>query len=344
MSTHLATRRLLPDPRYNEATTETTVSLDEIENALSPLFESATVEGNPAARKPLRDSEFPRIARFLQLAGKHDWSLRPRTYAILRMVDRLDIMDSFVAEGLYDISFPYSPETLPRALRKSTDQAKFLELQTLVLTTQALDVESGGRRHRHLGEDGDVHFQPIKSLGRGGFGVVDHVWSRLSLSEFARKRMPRGKTFQKDKSMISEFERELTILKRLSHHHLVKFIGSYTDPNYVGLIMSPVADCDLAEFLQPDPLPKERLFHIRHFYGCLISALEYLHDNKIRHKDVKPGNILVHGSNVLLTDFGTSLDWTEKGHSTTMDQPSAMSLPYCSPEVAEYEVCHIMPN
>jgi hypothetical protein len=38
--------------------------------------------------------------------------------------------------------------------------------------------------------DADAHFNPIRKLGSGGFGVVDHVRSKLSLEEYAvRKRM-----------------------------------------------------------------------------------------------------------------------------------------------------------
>jgi serine/threonine protein kinase len=77
--------------------------------------------------------------------------------------------------------------------------------------------------------------------------------------------------------------------------------------------MSPVADCDLLVFLKVTSLPAERRIDLRHFYGCLASALSYLQENKICHKDIKPSNILVHGSNVLITDFGTSRDWSYYG-------------------------------
>jgi serine/threonine protein kinase len=297
-----------------------------------------------AARNPFEDSIFLRITRLLELSGKPAWSLRPRTYAVLRMINRVDIMDSFVTGGLYDISFPYSEKTLPDVLRSPAARSKFLELQPLVLATQAADVESGKGRHRHFAQDGDIHFKRIKQLGKGGFGEVDHVFGRLSFDEFARKRIPRGKTFQKDKMAILDFVRELEILKRLSHRHLVKYIGSYTDPKYIGIIMSPVADSNLAQFLEASPFPTERFICLRRFYGCLSSALLYLHENKIRHKDVKPLNILVHGDNILITDFGTSFDWTDRGHSTTSNIPAGpRTLAYCSPEVCSWEVSCITP-
>lgn len=303
-----------------------------------------TLDDRPAAIKPFKDSVFLQITQLLERFGKRAWSLRPRTYAILRMINRVDTMNTFVAEGLYDISLPYSQKTLPDTLKDPTIRLKFLEVQSLVLTIQATDIESGDGQHRHFAQDADIHFELIKQLGKGGFGKVDHVRSRLSRNDFARKRISRGRKFR-DKAALLGFEQELEILKRLSHRHLVKYIGSYTDPRHVGLIMSPVADSNLAQFLELSPLPTEQLIYLRRFYGCLSSALGYLHENRIRHKDIKPFNILVHGDNALITDFGTSLDWRDRGHSTTSDEPtSPLTLAYCSPEVVHWEVSCITPR
>lgn len=42
------------------------------------------------------------------------------------------------------------------------------------------------------------------------------------------------------------------------------------------------------------------------------------------------------GSNVLLTDFGTALNWTEDGGSTSVDAPGTLTWQYCSPEQASH--------
>lgn len=98
--------------------------------------------------------------------------------------------------------------------------------------------------------------------------------------------------------------------------------------------MAPVADHDLSAFYQSVTTEKTPL--LRSFFGCLAGALDCLHTFKIRHRDIKPQNILVKGSHVYLTDFGISLDWEHLSRSTTTEDTAKSPL-YCAPEVARWE-------
>ena len=68
-------------------------------------------------------------------------------------------------------------------------------------------------------------------------------------------------------------------------------------------------------------------------------TIQYLHKNQIRHRDIKPANILVYGTNVLLVDFGLSLDWRDLGQSTTTALCGRTPL-YAAPEVMEGRSCN----
>ena len=103
----------------------------------------------------------------------------------------------------------------------------------------------------------------------------------------------------------------------------------------MGLIMSPVAEMDLSTYLKrADTLKHQEL---RTFFGCLARALEFLHKQNVRHKDTKPGNILVDGGKVLFTDFGLSFDFTDVNGSTTLSMVNGITPRYCAPEVAMQE-------
>ena len=116
-----------------------------------------------------------------------------------------------------------------------------------------------------------------------------------------------------------------------------KFLRSYTDPKYIGLLISPVADCDLKTFLEQDPFSKDNHYLLRGFFGCLCSAVLYLHESKCRHRDLKPANILVYMKTIRITDFGTARDWSERSRSTTTGWRGAYTPGYAAPEVVYEE-------
>src|SRR5262249_34824631 len=115
-------------------------------------------------------------------------------------------------------------------------------------------------------------------------------------------------------------------------------VSSYTDPNYIGFLMDPAADCDLDQFLRrmSDDADFAQVHRrtLKHFFGCLATAIDYLHSNGFRHRDLKPSNILVHDFGVYVADFGTSLDWLACRKQTTQDR-IPVSEYYMAPEVAK---------
>ena len=74
--------------------------LEEIEKAISSILACHSRDSNPTEQMPLKNSDFLEIANLLKLAGKRDWSLRPRTYALLQLMDRPGLVNSFVKQGV----------------------------------------------------------------------------------------------------------------------------------------------------------------------------------------------------------------------------------------------------
>ncbi|RTE76738.1 hypothetical protein BHE90_008812 [Fusarium euwallaceae] len=324
---------------------------EQCEAAMSALFKKIEERG-----KPLSQDDIKEIQDILCKAGKPTWSARPRTYAVLRMINMVDLMDIFVAQNLFDLNFPYAIGLIPIEVKPQSARNKFFKKQSLVLTGIKA-AETG--QHATLGEqahardfDGDTprliptdsfilaiaadpNFTNLKRLGGGGQGIVERVTSKLSLKDYARKSMLRSRKFEGSGDAEKAFRNELQNLRKLSHRHLVKYVGSYTDPRVFAILLLPVADMDLKTFLSRAPFPQSELSSVRGYFGCITAGIAYLHRSSIRHKDITPRNVLIKDNNIFVTDFGLSLDWSEVSKSKTDGPRGKVTRDYVAPEVWE---------
>jgi serine/threonine protein kinase len=285
-------------------------------------------------RERFSENDVREITKILETLENGVWSRIPRTYIVLRLIGRLDAVESFVHPDCSDTWFPFTKLSLPTVLRH--DAAQFLEAQKLVCNMKALNLERVDTGHCHFPDPDEIPLKKIGQLGKGGSGFVERVISTITHKEYALKLIKRGQTFKKDRRVLRNYEKELANLKKVSHahRHIIPLVGSYTDPRCVGILF-PVADCNLAEFMEQSAETEERWL-IRTYFGCLASALSFLHDSSIRHKDIKPHNILIKDREPLFTDFGLALDWSQLGHSTTLG-PTGITPQYGAPEVAACE-------
>ncbi|KAI9801905.1 MAG: hypothetical protein M1833_002219 [Piccolia ochrophora] len=220
------------------------------------------------------------------------------------------------------------------------------------------DWSGTGERHLELGPNDEIPLVEGQFLGRGTFGDVHKATCKSGKLTVARK-----KVYLRRRMRMKELYREVEILEKLDHEHIVKFVGSYTQAKVLGLIMWPAAVCDLGYFL--DELdsfdreaavdgpwaalrlsindtdgggrrPLEALKFLRAQYGCIANTLRYLHKRSIRHRDLKPANILLTSEKAYLTDFGVGLDFSELSKSYT-EGPLNGTPRYYSPEMASYQ-------
>ncbi|KAE8443967.1 hypothetical protein EG329_001191 [Mollisiaceae sp. DMI_Dod_QoI] len=326
----LASKELLQKVILARAPLATSSPLAEtVRSRLDDFFNRGT-----RSQTAYTDSEIQHVSLLLRQVNTQ-WSKVPRTYIILRTITCLNLLDTFIDLGFSDYWFPVTERGLPHCLYSSR-RAQFVAAQSLVMT-RSLDLEKGDKgQHHHFRHNEPLPFEEKGVLGTGGFGQVDRILSLISFREYARKRVPRSTIFGGRKTEdVKLFIAEIQVLKRLKHRHVAEFVGSYTDSRYMGLIMSPVAEMDLSTYLASANAASHK--ELRTFFGCLARALEFLHGKRIRHKDIKPSNILVHRGNVLFTDFGLAFDFTDAEGSTTASAVNGMTPKYCAPEVANHE-------
>lgn len=149
------------------------IPLPDLEKALLQYCTPPPSKTKSSSGPFITDEAFQHIASLLQHLESHNrregWSKRPRTYTVLRNIDRLDLFQQFINLGLNDISFPYSREKLPKVLKDDLVCSNFMAAQQYVLT-DATQLENGPDGRHTITKNGDDLYHVIRHLGRGGFG------------------------------------------------------------------------------------------------------------------------------------------------------------------------------
>ena len=173
-----------------------------------------------------------------------------------------------------------------------------------------------------------------KPLGSGTYGKVYKVREISTGQLYALKRIAAGS----GSSQVSSDDRvrnEMKVMRKLSHHHITTLAYSTKDRQGFSLYILPVAECDLGAYLETHVKnSKYTQKQIYAWFGCLIGALDYAHRNGIKHKDMKPGNILIDesGERIMVTDFGLAKDFSAQGTSRTTGPVVVGTPKYFAPE------------
>lgn len=225
---------------------------------------------------------------------------------------------------------------------------------------EGLDWAGRGTSHVEFDKDDVLPLAQVRFLGHGVNGGVYET-------ECHGIRLAWKRRYCRKQIGIAEL-REMNILKKLDHRHIIKLVGTYTHGPFLGLLLWPVAVCDLGAFMEdvdsliggnsihmddkhiidrlrqlgmdvPQDLQSMRATmsqRLKQSICCTSSAVAYLHTNSIRHKDLKPSNILLYAEGLRVTDFGTSTDFSYFTESVTQNGERGTPK-YFAPEVAAFE-------
>jgi serine/threonine protein kinase len=197
--------------------------------------------------------------------------------------------------------------------------------------------------------EGDTPYDIDTSISpcAGSYGVVQKVKQKVTKETFARKTYRNVFSSKERKAVLNE----LGVLEICFHPNIVTLVEAYEvthEPYTINLVMSPWAPITLEDFLYTAGPKRKELFawfepnktssdkRIYNIMLGLAKAVHYLHGLSIKHKDIKPDNILLHVEKdqvvPYLTDVGVSKVYY-RGAKTNYDQSTYTFL---SPEQLEH--------
>lgn len=173
-------------------------------------------------------------------------------------------------------------------------------------------------------------FEFLNQLGKGSFGTVYRV---KRISDGTIMVLKQINISQMSAQLRTAALNEVKILSSLDSPFIVKYYDSFIEKNDLNILMEYCDGGDLAQYLKQlsgKPLVEPKIWK---FFIQLCIGLDYLHQKKILHRDIKALNVfLTKDENVRIGDLGVAkvlADTTNFAH-TMVGTPY-----YLSPEMAE---------
>lgn len=147
-------------------------------------------------------------------------------------------------------------------------------------------------------------YRVLERRGTGGFGAVCTCWDTRLQRRVAIKRMPLA---AETGTTAEEALAEARTACMLAHPNIVTVFDFESHGSYAYLVMEYVDGLNLAELLARVEDGRLTLDECAHVLDSIARALEYAHENRVLHLDIKPTNIMIdRRGTVKLADFGMS--------------------------------------
>jgi eukaryotic-like serine/threonine-protein kinase len=160
------------------------------------------------------------------------------------------------------------------------------------------------------------------SISRGAMGAVYRAHDAENDCEVALKRLT-------DRRHAARFDIEARLLAHLRHPRVVEVVDYFHDDSGKYLVMELVEGVDLGGMLKKKGNPGLPIDEAIEYARQACEALQYVHDQQIVHRDVKPQNLIVSEDGVVLVDFGIARELGDEDQGTV-----GIGTPrYMAPEV-----------
>ncbi len=165
----------------------------------------------------------------------------------------------------------------------------------------------------------------VRKLGEGGFADV-YLGEHVHLGTYAAIKVLQTQLRSGD---IEKFRSEARTVAHLIHPHIVRVLEFGVEGSMPFLVMDYAANGTLRQ-----RHPRETqlsLPTVVEYVNQIAAGLQFAHDKKLIHRDVKPENMLIgQGDYILLSDFGLAL--ISQSSRSQRTQEMAGTFAYMAPE------------
>ncbi|CDW53317.1 serine:threonine protein kinase MARK2 [Trichuris trichiura] len=189
-------------------------------------------------------------------------------------------------------------------------------------TSTSTRVSSRGRAQDepHIG-----NFRLLRTIGKGNFAKVKLAKHLPTGREVAIKIIDKT---QLNPGSLQKLFREVRIMKMLNHPNIVKLYQVIETEYTLYLVMEYASGGEVFDYLVAHGRMKEK--EARAKFRQIVSAVQYLHQKNIIHRDLKAENLLLgNDMNIKIADFGFSNEFSIGNKLDTF----CGSPPYAAPEL-----------
>nr|XP_023029703.1 serine/threonine-protein kinase MARK2-like isoform X4 [Leptinotarsa decemlineata] len=213
--------------------------------------------------------------------------------------------------------------TVKRQSRVSRDRGR----KTNDSAVESTRSGSASTRNRpRLGEEPTIgKYKLLKTIGKGNFAKVKLAKHVPTGKEVAIKIIDKT---QLTPGSLQKLFREVRIMKMLDHPNIVKLFQVIETEKTLYLVMEYASGGEVFDYLVLHGRMKEK--EARAKFRQIVSAVQYCHQKRIIHRDLKAENLLLDSEmNIKIADFGFSNEFTPGNKLDTF----CGSPPYAAPEL-----------
>ena len=314
-------------------------SIHQVKDTLKAFYDAwseATIKANGA--NPMSPNTLRNVRKVPEMA---------KICLVLRGMKQERLLDYFCDYSKDDKSLPLKEETIRDIFAPDdADHAKTFSTEQY----RAVCRTWNDGEHISIAEEEPLPLNFLKEYGKGSYGSVTEKKHVFTGAHYACKEQISGEA-------RNHLLREIARLSKLGHRHIVQFVKSYQRGNSYGILLQPAATTDLKKLL--DRYRRNGFDYDRDHgdrrrdrvvlkpilltvFGCLSRGLAHIHGSNIRHKDIKPANILYEKAKessqarLLWADFGLAHDFGNSDSSKTTSKSRHRYSPrYAAPEIME---------